>query len=235
LNAQRLVLEEINKINLSNTASKIVETFSKLNESSQHLEKFLDYQKSLNNCLDRTEEVTEKIRYTIDKFDDFNLNLKEVVTATKVSTELHEQFKNSLEQHFPTIEDHRQIWRKHIDELNHDVGKAYKGMYDYFEKLTEQVKEFVENEGNENIKKAIDIIVSNSTAQKEIFLRLQQENIQLREDFQETRTERLEIDRRHFDIIENIIESSDRKSIEMVESLRITIEKINKVIDKIGR
>src|SRR5690606_15701215 len=45
LTKQQFVLEEINKLSLTRTATKIAEVFANLHESSQHFEKFLTYQK----------------------------------------------------------------------------------------------------------------------------------------------------------------------------------------------
>ena len=46
LSKQQLVLEEINKLSLTRTATKIAEVFADLKESSEHLDSFKQYQKS---------------------------------------------------------------------------------------------------------------------------------------------------------------------------------------------
>ena len=45
LQKQQTVLEEINKLSLTRTATKIAEVFADLKESAEHLEKFQAYQK----------------------------------------------------------------------------------------------------------------------------------------------------------------------------------------------
>jgi hypothetical protein len=53
LQKQQTVLEEINKLSITRTATKIAEVFSDLKQSSEHLGTFQVYQKSLNNYVRR--------------------------------------------------------------------------------------------------------------------------------------------------------------------------------------
>ncbi|MDR3350244.1 MAG: hypothetical protein LBN98_01180 [Prevotellaceae bacterium] len=224
LNNQKLVLEEINKLSLTRTAVTIAKTFNNLHESSQHLEKFIDYQKGLNNYVDKTGEVTQEMKLVIDNFKDFNFNLKEISNNTLATIELQKQFKNSLEKHFPTINDHREVWRQQIDELNQDVRKVYQELYSYFKEQTEQVRGFVENNNglsNEiaEIERYMQIFVANSNIQKEEFLVLQEQIVGLRNDFKETQQKILETNIELIDTIKEIRKNTQKDTLEANEAL----------------
>ncbi|GAP72612.1 hypothetical protein SAMD00024442_37_20 [Candidatus Symbiothrix dinenymphae] len=208
LGRQQHVLEEINRLSFTRTAIKIAEVFVGLNESSQHLAKFQEYQKGLNNYVDKTERVTHEMDSIIENFKDFNINLKAIGNNTIASIELQKQFKDSLEKHFPTINDHREIWREQIDELNQDVKTVYTELYKYFQTQTEQLKGFVSDNndffnGIAEIQKAIQIFVANSEAQKQEFSILQKQIVGLRSDFKDSQKQSIEVNK---DLIAAIID-----------------------------
>ncbi|MDR2126774.1 MAG: hypothetical protein LBP63_08090 [Prevotellaceae bacterium] len=207
LSKQQFVLEEINKLSLTRTATKIAATFINLQESSEHLEKFIDYQKGLNTYIDKTEEVTKDMKSIIEEFKDFNLNLKAIGTSTLATIELQKQFKDSLEKHFPTISDHRKVWREQIDELNQDVKNVYQVLYKYFIEQTKQIEELNNNDifnGISEIKNAVQIFVENSNVQKEEFSLLQKQITSLRNDFKETQRKSLETNIAIIDAVKEI-------------------------------
>jgi ABC-type transporter Mla subunit MlaD len=148
LQKQQTVLEEINKLSLTRTATKIAEVFADLKESSEHLEKFQAYQKGLNSYLDKTEKVADEMNTIIDQFKDFNTNLKVISNNTVATIELQKQFKDSLEKHFPVIQDHREVWRIQVDELNQDIKEVYKELNGYFKTSTEQIQSFIGSNNN---------------------------------------------------------------------------------------
>ncbi|MFM9950456.1 MAG: hypothetical protein ACKV1O_21145, partial [Saprospiraceae bacterium] len=147
LRIQQTVLEEINKLSLTRTATKIAEVFVDLKESAEHLEKFQAYQKGLNVYVDKTEKVAHEMYIIIEQFKDFNVNLKAISNNSVATIELQKQFKDSLEKHFPTINDHREIWRGQVDELNGDIKEIYKELNNYFKTSTEQIQSFIGNNG----------------------------------------------------------------------------------------
>jgi biopolymer transport protein ExbB/TolQ len=236
LSKQQFVLEEISKLSLTRTSTKIAETFVNLQESSEHLAKFIDYQKGLNNYVDKTEEVTQEMKSIIEKFKDFNLNLKAIGNNTIATIELQKQFKDSLEKHFPTINEHREVWRQQIDELNQDVKKVYQELYNYFKEQTEQVKGYVENNndlfnGIEEIKKAVQVFVENSNTQKMEFSLLQKQIVGLRNDFKETQQTNIKVNIELIDAIKDI----KKESIETNEALLKVLKELNTSIGKIAK
>jgi uncharacterized protein YkvS len=240
LSKQQFVLEEINKLSLTRTATSIADTFVKLNESSEHLRNFLEYQKGLNTYLDKVEDVTREMKSIIDNFRDFNINLKAIVNTTQDSIELQKQFKDSLEIHFPTISDHREIWRSQIDELNQDVRRVYQELYNYFSEQTQQVKTYVENNngllsGIDDIKHAVQIFVENSSIQKAEFELLQQEMNGLRNDFRESHRDYNQAMILMLSTIKEIKQDTQKETVETRETLTKVINNLNTTISRITK
>lgn len=197
LKTQQFVLEEINKLSLVAMANKITQTFSKLNEASEHLETFKEHQKSLSENVLKTDKLVQDINLTIKEFKDFNTNLKAISNTTITAIELQKQFKDSLELHFPVIEDHRVIWRKQVDELNSDIKGVYSQLNEFFKNSTQQIHGFVDSNRDfytvindmQNIMKAF---VENSTLQKSEFEILRKEMVGLRSDFKDAQSQSIE-------------------------------------------
>lgn len=206
LQRQQIVLEEINKLSITKTATQIAQTFNDLKESTEHLEKFREYQSGLNNYVDKTEKVSLEIMLVIDHFKDFNSNLKSISNHTLSSIELQKQFKDSLEAHFPTLDDHRLVWRNQVDELNNDIKEVYKELNNYFKNSTTQIQDFVGNNngffhGINAIQTAIKVFVDNSNIQKEEFTVLKSEILELRKDYHESQKQTIEM---NISLIESI-------------------------------
>ena len=240
LTKQQFVLEEINKLSLTRTATTIANTFVQLNESSDHLAKFIDYQKGLNEYVDKAENVTQEMNEIIDKFKDFNLNLKAVGNSTLATIELQKQFKDSLETHFPTRSDYREKWREQTDELNQDVKKVYSELYNYFKEQTEQLKNFTEKNseffsGIGEIKKAVQVFAENSNAQKSEFEILKNEMIELRKDLNKYQKSSLETNNALIDALKEIKKDTKKETIESNDALITVIKILNTSIAKIGK
>lgn len=240
LTKQQFVLEEINKLSLTRTATKIAEVFVDLQESSQHLEKFLTYQKGLNEYVDKAESVTQEMNDIIDKFKDFNLNLKAVGNNSLANIELQKQFKDSLEIHFPVKSEYREKWREQTDELNQDVKKVYSELYSYFKEQTEQLKNFTENNseffsGIGEIQKAVQVFAENSNAQKSEFEILKNEMIELRKDLNTAQRSSLETNNAIIDALKEIKKDSQKETIESHEALVTAIKSLDISISKFGR
>jgi hypothetical protein len=206
LQKQQTVLEEINKLSLTRTATKIAEVFADLKESADHLEKFKTYQKGLNGYVDKTTEVANEMNTIIEQFKDFNLNLNAISSNSIATIELQKQFKDSLEKHFPTINDHREIWRTQVDELNRDIKDVYKELNDYFRTSTEQIQSFIGNNNNfftgiNEIQNAIKIFVENSSIQKDEFIDLKNNIVDLRNDFKDSQKQSIETNKALIDAI----------------------------------
>lgn len=221
LQRQQSVLEEINKLSLTKTASKMVDVFSKLKDSSEHLEKFQNYQIGLNNYVDKTEKVAEEMNLIIDQFKDFNYNLKAIGNNTIANIELQKQFKSSLELHFPTIDDHRKVWRTHVDELTQDVKIVYTELNKYFKNSTEEIRHFIGNNSEffnslNAIPNAIHVFVENSGLQKDEFNILKNQIVDLRNDLKDSQRQSIE---------------TNIALIEAIKDLKITISRLKIPID----
>jgi len=206
LQKQQTVLEEINKLSLTRTATKIAEVFADLKNSAEHLEKFQTYQKSLNGYVDKTEKVANDMTTIIEHFKDFNNNLKVISNNSVATIELQKQFKDSLEKHFPTISDHREIWRGQIDELNQDVKAVYKELNSYFKTSTEQIQSFIGNNNNffigiNEIPNAIKIFVENSSIQKDGLNVLKNQIVDMRNDFKDSQKQSIQTNKALIDAI----------------------------------
>ena len=222
LSKQQTVLEEINKLSLTRTATKIADVFADLKESSEHLEKFQTYQKSLNNYVDKTEKVAHDMNTIIQEFKDFNTNLKAISNNSVATIELQKQFKDSLEKHFPTISDHREVWRTQVDELNQDVKEVYKELNNYFKTSTEQIQSFIGNNNNffngiNEIQNSIKLFVDNSVIQKDEFHILKNQIVDLRNDYKDSQKQTIE---------------TNKALIEAIKDLKVTISKIEITTEK---
>lgn len=217
LQKQQTVLEEINKLSLTRTTTKIAQVFADLKESSEHLEKFQAYQKGLNNYVDKTEKVADEMNTIIGQFKDFNANLLVISNQTVETLELQKQFKNSLEKHFPVIQDHRKVWREQVDELNQDIKGVYKELNNYFKTSTEQIQSFIGNNNNfftgiNEIQNAVKIFVENSAIQKDGFGILKNQFVDLRNDFKNAQKQSIDT---NMALIDAIIEL--KKTISTIE------------------
>lgn len=191
LKSQQFVLEEINKLSLTKTSKTIVETFINLKDSSEQLKMFLEYQVSLNNNVVEAKNVVAGFNHTLDSFKSFNTNLEAVAKNVNSSIELQRQFKDMLELHFPTIKDHREIWRSQVDELNNDVKSVYLELNKYFQESTGIIQTFIGNNENfftglNDIQNAVTIFVKSAEIQNEQFKALNQGMLEMRKDFQQT-------------------------------------------------
>lgn len=149
LEKQHLVLLEINKLSITETANAINESFIKLKQSSDALEAFYDYQKGLNKTIGNIDNAVVKIEDVINNFKDFTSALNVVIKNQNVATELQQQFKESIEQNFPTGSDARDIWRKQFDFLIEDAQEVSTALKKQLAENTEYIKTFVE--GNKTV------------------------------------------------------------------------------------
>lgn len=187
LSKQHLVLEEINKLSLTKTSSIIAETFSDLKNSSEQLKMFIDYQQGLNQNIVDTQQVVSGLNNTLDKFQNFNTNLEVLSQNVNSAIELQRQLKDSLELHFPTINDHKEIWRSQVDEINSDIKNVYKELAEYFKTSTQSIQEFISQNNNffagqNDIQNAIKIIVETAKIQNDQFKALNNQMVEVRND-----------------------------------------------------
>ena len=125
LEKQHLVLSEINKLSLTQTANKIAETFIQLKESADSLNVFRTYQKQLNSTIANVSGMVNQIQTIIGNFNDFATGLSVVISNQNKTTELQREFQEAITIHFPTGGDARDVWRKEFDMLIFVVSEHY--------------------------------------------------------------------------------------------------------------
>jgi len=206
LSKQQLVLEEINKLSLTRTSTTIAETFATLKNSSDQLKMFLDYQTSLNQNVVAANEVVGGLNDTLTSFKSFNSNLDAIAKNVNSSIELQQQFKDMLELHFPTIKDHREVWRGQVDELNTDIKGVYGELNKYFQESTSIIQTFVKNNENfftglNDIQNAVKIFVESAKIQNEQFKELNEGMREMRNDFKSAQKSNLDLNK---DLVEAI-------------------------------
>jgi len=142
---QHLLLVEINKMNQTEVATQIADTFNTLKESSKSLETFNDYQDSLNKTIQKVNTAISKIDTIVKTFEDFAQSLKVVVENQETAGKLQSQFKTAIETHFPTGSEAREMWRKQFDELMSDASTISEELHDQLRVSTDYIKSFVQD------------------------------------------------------------------------------------------
>lgn len=145
IQSEHLLIQDINNLNITKTSKVIAESFATLKESSESLAQFRTYQETLNSTMDKTAMVAEKFDGMIRTFEGFIDSLDKVATQAVETNALQRQFKESLEEHFPTIPDHEALWRKQIDEINEDTRKASAELQEYLRATSDYIRNFVED------------------------------------------------------------------------------------------
>lgn len=206
LSKQQLVLEEINKLSLTRTSTTIAETFVNLKNSSDQLKMFLDYQTSLNQNIVEANRVVGGLNDTLASFKSFNSNLDAIAKNVNSSIELQQQFKNMLELHFPTIKDHREVWRGQVDELNSDIKGVYTELNNYFHESTSIIQTFIKNNENfftglNDIQNAVKIFVESAKIQNEQFKELNIGMLEMRKDYKASQQSNYELNK---DLVEAV-------------------------------
>lgn len=209
LSKQQLVLEEINKLSLTRTSTTIAETFANLKNSSEQLKMFLNYQVSLNQNITEANNVVGSLNNTLNSFKSFNSNLEAIAKNVNSSIELQRQFKDMLELHFPTIKDHREIWRGQVDELNSDIKGVYGELNKYFQESTSIIQTFIKNNENfftglNDTQNAVKIFVKSAEIQNEQFKALNIGILEMRQDFRLSQQSNYELNKELVEAIKGL-------------------------------
>ncbi|QQS30756.1 MAG: hypothetical protein IPM47_07465 [Sphingobacteriales bacterium] len=209
LSKQQFVLEEINKLDIPKTSNAIVESFFNLKNSSEQLKMFLNYQVSLNQNVTETNKVVGGLNDTLNSFKSFNSNLEAIAKNVNSSIELQRQFKDMLELHFPTIKDHREVWRGQVDELNTDIKGIYVELNKYFQESTSIIQTFVQNNesyftGLNDIQKVIKIFVDSAKFQTEQFMALNTGMLEMRQDLRQSQQSNYELNKELVEAVKNL-------------------------------
>ena len=142
---QHLLLVEINKMKQKEMAVEIANAFQTLKDSSDSLEKFHSYQDGLNETIEKVDEAVSKIDDVVASFDDFAKSLKVVVENQSSASELQAQFRASIEKHFPTGSEAREMWRKQLDNITEDAANVSTELNAQLKAQTDYIKSFIES------------------------------------------------------------------------------------------
>ena len=214
LENQHKVLEEINKLSLTRTATKIAETFVNLKDAADKLEIFKQYQESLNTTMNQVESASRHIGNVIEKFDDFNANLKTVIDNQSATIDLQQQFKASIETHFPSGSEGREVWRREFDLLIEDSKKVTKNLNEQLVTSTQYIQNFVEQNQTffdtfSQMETVLNTMRDNSRIQSESYTGLQKMINQLSEDLKQTQKETIEVNKALKEEIIKLIEREE--------------------------
>lgn len=143
LEKQHLVLAEINKLGVAKTAKTINETFMNLKESSNALNAFVEYQKGLNGTIEKVDNSVKRIEDIIANFKSFTKGLEIVIKNQEQAAHLQQQFRESIEQNFPTGSEAREAWRKQFDALVEDAKIVTDNLNQQLSSSTEYIRDFV--------------------------------------------------------------------------------------------
>ena len=174
LESEHAVLQEINNLNISQASRTIAQSFATLKDSSEDLAKFREYQIALNTTMDKASQVTSRMETIIGTFEEFISTLSRIASQADETNALQAQFKESLETHFPTIQEHEVVWRQQIDELGNDAKKSSEELQNYLKSSTEYIRNFVgDNQtflsGLLNLKAAVESVNQNTVQQTSNF------------------------------------------------------------------
>lgn len=219
LEKQHQVLEDINKLSLTKTATKIAETFVNLKDSADKLEIFKRYQDQLNGTIDQVERASGHIGEVIQKFDDFNANLSIVLQNQSATLDLQQQFKEAIETHFPAGSEGREVWRKEFDMLIEDSKKVTTTLNDQLVSTTQYIANFIaQNQSFFDTFSKMDAVLKTMTEQSKVqaqsYVGLQQVMKDLRTDMLEGQKEAVELNKA---LKEEIIKMTAERQVEREE------------------
>lgn len=142
---QHLLLVEINKMKQKEIAVEIANVFQTLKDSSDSLATFRGYQEGLNETIGKVDGAVSKIEDVIKSFNGFAESLNVVVENQSTASELQNQFRASIEKHFPTGSEAREMWRKQLDNITEDAATVSNELNAQLKTQTDYIKSFVEN------------------------------------------------------------------------------------------
>lgn len=209
LDKQHLVLQEINNLSLTRTATKIAQTFSSLKEAADSLDVFKKYQDMLNMTVSGLTDATVRINSLIAKFENFSAALSIVAENQNVASDLQKEFKSAIETHFPTGSDARDIWRKEFDELMEDAKKVSDEMSRQLTVSTEHIRNFVSSNNSffetfNNLNTLVENLAEYTKVQANCYKDMKSEILNLRKDYKESQIESIELHKKLINTIHSI-------------------------------
>lgn len=194
LEKQHLVLSEINKLSLTQTANKIAETFMQLKDSSDSFNIFRTYQEQLNSTIANVSGVVNQIQTIIGSFNEFATGLSVVVSNQNKTMELQREFQEAITTHFPTGGEARDVWRKEFDMLISEGKSVSESLSTQLTASTEYIQNFIANnkdffETFDKFHEVLGTMVQYTQVQAECYKDLKGEILNLRKDYKDAQIE----------------------------------------------
>ena len=214
LEKQHLVLSEINKLSLTQTANKIAETFIQLKESADSLNVFRTYQKQLNSTIANVSGMVNQIQTIIGNFNYFATGLSVVISNQNKTTELQREFQEAITIHFPTGGDARDVWRKEFDMLISEGKTVSENLSTQLTVSTEHIKNFIANNKDffdtfDKFKEVLDTMVQYTQVQAECYKDLRREILNLRKDYKDAQMESIDLHKSMLKAIDSMTKALD--------------------------
>ncbi|WP_289765287.1 hypothetical protein [Bacteroides acidifaciens] len=198
LEKQHLVLTQIQDMGMTRMANRVASAFVQLNEAADALNTFHQYQQDLNTTIHQVQGGVAQIDTLIAKFDNFISALSSVANAQGTAIALQQQFKEAIEQHFPTGADGREMWRKEFDNLLTDAQTVSRQLNSQLTQNTSYVQQFVTDNNKfftsfDEMRSVLAALVEYSKAQSECYKDLKDEILSLRKDTKDSQRETAEL------------------------------------------
>lgn len=198
LEKQHLVLTQIQDMGMTRMANRVASAFVQLNEAADALNTFHQYQQDLNTTIHQVQGGVAQIDSLIAKFDSFISALSSVANAQGTAIALQQQFKEAIEQHFPTGSDGREMWRKEFDNLLTDAQNVSRQLNTQLSQNTSYVQQFVTDNSKfftsfDEMRSVLTALVEYSKAQSECYKDLKDEILSLRKDTKDSQRETAEL------------------------------------------
>lgn len=198
LEKQHLVLTQIQDMGMTRMANRVASAFVQLNEAADALNTFHQYQQDLNTTIHQVQGGVAQIDTLIAKFDNFISALSSVANAQGTAIALQQQFKEAIEQHFPTGADGREMWRKEFDNLLTDAQTVSRQLNTQLTQNTSYVQQFVADNSKfftsfDEMRSVLSVLVEYSRTQSECYRDLKDEILSLRKDTKDSQRETAEL------------------------------------------
>ena len=198
LEKQHLVLTQIQDMGMTRMANRVASAFVQLNEAADALNTFHQYQQDLNTTIHQVQGGVAQIDTLVSKFDNFIAALSSVANAQGTAIALQQQFKEAIEQHFPTGSDGREMWRKEFDNLLTDAQNVSQQLNTQLSQNTSYVQQFVTDNSKfftsfDEMRSVLTALVEYSRAQSECYRDLKDEILSLRKDTKDSQRETAEL------------------------------------------
>lgn len=200
LEKQHLVLAEINKLSLTQTANKIAETFMQLKDSADSLVIFRTYQENLNSTMASVSDTINQIQTVISEFKDFSTGLSVVISNQNKTAELQREFKEAITTHFPTGSEARDVWRKEFDLLISEGKHVSESLSEQLAASTEYIQNFVTNNKDffhtfDKMQEVLNTMIQYTQVQAKCYSDMKGEILNLRKDYHDAQLENIDLNK----------------------------------------